>query len=398
MTTAPETTETTQRQVTWALGRLEAYLDDLFIERGQASICLIMGLLTGFPVTLISPPGTAKTALVKAFFTCIGGRSFGRLMTRYTTPDELVGGFDLAKLAQGTMERNTAGTIVGADAVFLDECFKANSATLNAQLGMMNEREFDGMACPWLAWVGASNEYPDGVGGQAQYAGDSLEALWDRYVIRHELEYIQDSENLRRMAFAPQSYNEPPVMSRALIEAARKEIAVLEFPEDAQRQYIAMIAKLRAAGVQVSDRKVVQGVRVMRARAYYFGRAKAGVRDMDWLKAVLWNSKADWKVVINAIDEAMPQTMRIAESTYTEARAEYARLIRNGKPLASVTKAMLGEGLDRLKAFGEHLKKMAEEDPGDEELQAYIAERQVSLRKWYRDIAQALSREVAGGV
>jgi MoxR-like ATPase len=87
-------------------------------------------------------------------------------MTRFTTPEELFGPVSVSGLKRDEYRRITAGKLVEAELVFLDEIFKASSAILNALLKIANERVFHNgdqeMQVPLISLFGASNEMPQG--------------------------------------------------------------------------------------------------------------------------------------------------------------------------------------------------------------------------------------------
>ena len=104
---------------------------------------------------------------------------FERLLTRFSTPEELFGPLSLKALEEDRYERLTDGFLPTAGVAFLDEVFKANSAILNALLTLLNEREFDNGAgrqrTPLVAVVAASNEVP---------SDEALHAFFDRFLLR----------------------------------------------------------------------------------------------------------------------------------------------------------------------------------------------------------------------
>ena len=107
-------------------------------------------------------------------------------ITAFTTPEDMFGPVSLSELEKGVYKRNTDHKMPAAHLSFLDEIFKANSAILNALPTLINERLFynNGIPheTPLISVIGASNEYPE--------EGEGLEALFDRFLLRFEVEYI----------------------------------------------------------------------------------------------------------------------------------------------------------------------------------------------------------------
>jgi MoxR-like ATPase len=353
-------------------------LRSTFHEREEAVRALMLGIVTGYPVALISKPGTAKTAMVDELFARMDGRSFGWLMTRYTTPDELAGPLSLPALTQGRFERVTEGRIVGASNVFLDECYKANSATLNAQLSMLNERQFEGLSCPWQVWVGASNEYPAGIGDDdGDAGGDSLEALWDRYIIRCELSYMTDSGNLMAAAFG-----DAPVFTgeRVTLEDVahlRAQCATVTVPGDVREAYIRMITNLRSAGVAISDRKVVKGAAIIRAAALLRGRMQAVVSDLQQLSFALWDAPQSRSKVA--------QECARYQSHHVKASAELLRnaMDLNSRLSTSTDISQAGALLQQLQEAHKQLGELADDARSEgEEVVAEIAAARKKVAGW----------------
>jgi hypothetical protein len=159
------------------LQALERELAASLIERDEVIRASLVALLARQHLVVLGPPGTAKSALVTELARRIspqngaGLRSFAYLMTRFTTPEELFGPVSVSGLKRDEYRRITAGKLVEAELVFLDEIFKASSAILNALLKIANERVFHNggqeMQVPLISLFGASNETPQALRSSA---------------------------------------------------------------------------------------------------------------------------------------------------------------------------------------------------------------------------------------
>src|SRR4051812_22993827 len=171
----PSPNETPMNQ---KLYQLRTDLADRFPERKQAIDGALFSILACEHVLLIGPPGTAKSALARAIAQTFSGVYFERLLTKFSTPEELFGPISLKALEQDRFARVVTGKLPDAEFAFVDEIFKGNSAILNSLLTVVNERVFhnDGapVQCPLVTLFGASNELPE---------GKELEALFDRFLL-----------------------------------------------------------------------------------------------------------------------------------------------------------------------------------------------------------------------
>lgn len=267
------------------LSVLVAALSEGLVERDEPARLLLLAALAGEHLLIVGPPGTAKSELARRLHRVVGGRWFERLLTRFTVPEEVFGPMSLAALDEGRYERDIAGYLPDASVAFLDEVFRANSAILNALLALLNERVFDQGAkrirTPLVALVGAANEIPE---------DETLRAFLDRFLIRCFVEPVSDagfSDLLE--AGGPTASDEPASahLSIGELEAARRAGLRVRVPAPIVASLAALRAVLRDIGVEVSDRRWVRAVSLLRVAAATAGRAEVGLDDLLLLKFVL---------------------------------------------------------------------------------------------------------------
>lgn len=273
---------------------------------GKEEIIDIMGiaLAGGENLFLHGPPGTAKSALVHELARRLDARAFDYLLTRFTEPGELFGPFDIRKLREGDLVTNTEGMLPEADFVFLDELLNANSAILNSLLLVLNERVFrrgrETRKLPALLVVSASNHLPE---------EEALKALFDRFLLRVHCGYVPEAElaAVLEAGWALEKTKRGTAVSGGLSAA---EIRVLQDSLPAvnlapvRGAYLELIARLRAAGMEVSDRRAVKLQRVIAASALMCGRMEARVSDL-WVLRCIWDREEQREMLAAMVQETI---------------------------------------------------------------------------------------------
>lgn len=309
-------------------------LEQKFLAKEEIIRLMLVAAIAGEHMVLIGPPGTAKSALIRAFARLIDARYFEYLLTRFSEPNELFGPVDIQSFRQGAYRRVTTGMLPEAEIVFLDEAFKANSAILNSLLTLLNERKFNNGASvvkvPLISLYAASNEVP---------SAEGLNAIFDRFLLRvhsdnldsyhfHELmnrglalerASAREDEAPRRApappplpAVAGQAQPAPvlppPVPQRTALLAAtdlqrcRKVLLdQVEFPEEFLATYKGLCFQLRGEGISLSDRRVVRLLKLFAASAWLDGRTRVHEGDLFILRHT-WNNLDQREILDDVVE------------------------------------------------------------------------------------------------
>jgi MoxR-like ATPase len=275
---------------------LREALNQRFVERYDEVEIAVVALLSGYHVVAVGPPGTGKSMLTRELtgaFT--GARYFEHLMNKFTTPEELYGPLNIAALQEGSYERILDRTLAESHIAFLDEVFKSNSAILNANLQLMNERTYkhgkEIVPVPLISLFGASNELPE---------GEELGALFDRFQFRMTVDYIQEPGNFIRMLKMSDT-GDIPELTLEDLSSAQAEVKTVEVPEALYETLYDIRSDLAMEGVIVSDRRFRQSLRALQAMAWIETRKAVTDDDFRILQHMFWTSPQDIKRVARVI-------------------------------------------------------------------------------------------------
>jgi MoxR-like ATPase len=364
------------------LRRLEVIRKDLadqFYLRAEAVDVLALGAVCHEHVLLLGPPGTAKTDLVTRFATLIDAPRFHYLLTRFTEPAEIFGPMDLTAFQAGTYHVRTEGMLPRASIAFLDEVFQGSSAILNTLLTLVHERVFyNGGArepVPLISLVGASNDLPD---------DPMLHAFSDRFALRVHVAPVPDEglkhlldrgwelelHRLRddRRAQKGERARALPLLAEDQIRGLYHQLAEVKL--DAVRPvYEQILRELRAEGMELSDRRLVKGLKLVAGAALLAGRAEAAIPDL-WPLYHLWSRIADAPVFRSTVEPHL-----VAGGAARVARTrDPADLLADLETLQKRGRQVRGEAAvgAHLMALGRLRREAALEHPADRALRETI--------------------------
>ena len=275
---------------------LEAAVDMIsmgLVERQEESRLVVLAMLSMEHIILLGVPGTGKSVLGRRLSKLCNGAFFQRLLTKFSTPEELFGPLSLKSLENDEYRRCTQGFLPTASIAFLDEVFKANSAILNTLLTVLNERKFDNAGgqedCPIRCVVGASNELPE---------SDELVALFDRFLIRKEVLPVSDEGILTLLSMSNPGCDDQKDESCdvVFINDLDQIIASLSNAADSVQMgsnACELMRDLRTFmreehNVEISDRRLVKAGRLLKISASSHGRNRVDPIDCLLLQHCMW--------------------------------------------------------------------------------------------------------------
>lgn len=322
-----------------------------FPERKDVILGALAAVLAGEHVLLLGPPGTAKSALARAIAQAFGGSYFERLLTKFSTPEELFGAVSLKALEQDRFARVVTGKLPEAEFAFIDEIFKANSAILNSLLSVVNERVFhnDGqpVACPLVTMFGASNELPE---------GKDLEALFDRFLVRFEVGYLLRPANLKLVLAAPEPVASP-AMTMPDLKKAQGEVAKVAVTDETIEALIQIRDACKAEGIVASDRRWKKALKIVQATAWMAGEKKTSPEDLAILVDSLWREPKDRPKVARLVGKLADPVGAQAAEILDAARETAARV---AALQAGDRKQYIAQAAQALEQFQAQQKKLAQ--------------------------------------
>ncbi|MBD5414573.1 MAG: AAA domain-containing protein [Treponema sp.] len=315
----PET-EKTSENIHDRMEQLLAALNSGLYEKDEAVRLSLLTAVAGESMFLLGAPGCAKSMIArriaKAFKTDGDNpvHYFEYLMNQFSTPEEVFGNISIKALCgecedkKEEYRRLTEGFLPTADIAFLDEIWKASPAILNSLLTIINERKFHNGSkvddVPLKALFSASNELP------AKNHG--LEALYDRFILRLCVDFIQDEDRFLEMLEQPSSieFKIPDELKQMLIsndelkawktkidgvslsEEAKTVISAIRKELTARNEKLDETEKNSGEAFEVGDRRWKKIARILKTSAFLNDRAEVDLMDCSLIEHCIWNTEA----------------------------------------------------------------------------------------------------------
>jgi len=316
--------QTKQKTLRGALSSYRMALRSALVGREDAADGIVLGMLSGQNVLLLGEPGTAKSCLARLAAGAVEqAQTFFAQLHPAMPPEDLFGPYDLPRLkATGEWARRWQRFLPAANIVLLDEVFRGSDAILDTLLKAVLEHKYsdDGVEqdIPVRLIVGTTNSVPD---------EPHLQAFFDRWPLRY---FVRPPSSPGEMAGILGMADEPSMppsahISLADVDAARAEVQSISVTDRVRDGLVRVWLELRAAGFDLSARKVRQSLQVMKASAWLAGRDEVSLVDAQLLQHMAWDKPED----IAAVRRVVLKASSPATAEATEALDVARGLVRN---------------------------------------------------------------------
>lgn len=297
---------------------IETVSGDL-LEKDEVISMTLLCLLAGKSVFLYGPPGTAKSLIARRVSRAFKNHKyFDYLMNRFSSPEEIFGPLKLSELRKDNLVRNTEGYLPEADFAFLDEIWKSNPAILNTLLTIINEKKFrngtENIDVPLKGLIAASNELPQ--------KGQSLEALYDRFIMRLSVPRLKEKENFQKLLTLSGLTDEVEIddslkFGNDELNAIKETAKDVSMESEVTDILILLRDKIAAYNdklqnenskeplIDISERRWVAIMELLRVAALLNDRTSVMLADLVLIKHCLWDEECQKEQIEKMLEEAL---------------------------------------------------------------------------------------------
>jgi len=285
--------------------RINQLLESLntgLIEREEIMDLTFLSAIAGESIFLLGPPGVAKSLIARRLkFAFKDAKSFEYLMHRFSTPDEVFGPISVSKLkTDDKLERVTDFYLPGANVAFLDEIWKAGPSIQNTLLTILNEKIYRNgeqeINVDLFGIISASNELPE--------ENQGLDALWDRFLFRYNVECIKDRDNFEKMIkdtndLYIDNLSDEQKISKKEYKNWETKIGKVVIPQEVLDLIHHIRIKIKEYNEElpegekllyVSDRRWKKIIKTLKTSAFLNGRKKVDLMDCFLIPHMIWDT------------------------------------------------------------------------------------------------------------
>lgn len=315
--------------------KLLAILKQGLYEKDEAIRLALLTAISGESIFFLGAPGCAKSMISRRIVQAFksdekeGLKYFEYLMNQFSTPEDIFGNISLKALngegesGKEEYKRITDGFLPQADIAFLDEIWKASPAIQNTLLTIINERKFHNGGkvedVPLKALFAASNELPS--------KNEGLEALYDRFILRLVVDFIQNEDSFFEMIddsnstdFIISENDKNLLISNEDLENWRKQIDKVKL-SDAARAVISAIRKeltLQNESLsdedkkngelfEVGDRRWKKIAHILKTSAFLNDRNEVDLMDCSLIENCIWGTEKQQKKAREIVEKCIKQ-------------------------------------------------------------------------------------------
>jgi MoxR-like ATPase len=304
-------------------------------EKDEAIRLALLTAISGESIFFLGAPGCAKSMIARRIVQAFksdekeGLKYFEYLMNQFSTPEDIFGNISLKALngdgesGKEEYKRITDGFLPQADIAFLDEIWKASPAIQNTLLTIINERKFHN-GCkvedvPLKALFAASNELPT--------KNEGLEALYDRFILRLVVDFIQNEDSFFEMIddsnstdFTISENDKNLLISNEDLENWRKQIDKVKLSEESksvisairkeltlQNEKLSEEDKKNGELFEVGDRRWKKIVHILKTAAFLNDRSEVDLMDCSLIENCIWGTEKQQKKAKEIVEKCIKQ-------------------------------------------------------------------------------------------
>lgn len=293
-------------------------LSEFIVEREDEIKGVFLAILSQKNLLFLGDPGIAKTMIVdNVAKRIIGATYFEQAMHSQIKLEELYGPISIRTLEkEDKLVHKTQNMLPEADIAYLDEFWKSNAGAINSLLKVLNEKVFFNggvpQNIPLMCLFSSSNEIPE--------EDDDLAAAYDRFLLKYNVERVQDRESDLKLHLANLSTSANTIkhtITLGELKELQYKVLEVEIPEEILKANYHIKRKIERkldGAYYINERTSVQSMRVVQANALLEGRTKVIEEDLEILKHTYWDDPSQ----ISSINSVILETVAYDKAKIAE--------------------------------------------------------------------------------